>query len=436
MDYDYTIISQPDDFFLSDTIRRELEKRGKKCLFCSNIGTGWRDAKPYIYKSPICIAVVNNEFISRTQTRICVELNQGTKDTKRTYILTSEANITLPMSWKRVEVIDVCRGLNLSILDAILAGAPAPQTESVMSDASEQDSEESWQLQRHSCPTIADLMLADGQEGLSMTVQRALRYLTGDGVPQDPSRTASLLMKALEENPDDVVALYYMGACCESGIYSGKEAAEFYRKSAELGHTPSVIRLAFALAEENTEEAEKLLKQVREQGIYEASYGLGFIAERAERFEDAVEYYSEAAELGHAAAQNALGCFYIEGKGVNDNDDAAFQWLELAANQGLTDAMANLGAILVSTPDSPDMERGVQLLRQASAEGNAEAAKFVDIYEQSVKEAKRQQLRKDRQRRAVAEKEDSGSGFLSSLVNDVDWKGLGNYAFDRLIRGN
>lgn len=435
MDYDYTIISEPDDFFLSDTIRRELEKRGKKCLFSSNIGTGWRDAFPYTYKSPIFIAMVNNEFISHAQTKTCVELNQADKDTKRTYVLTSEANLTLPKGWKKVEVIDVCKGLNMSILDTLLEGAHAPQAEVVMAETPEQDDEDAWTLQRHSRPAIAALMLTDCQKGISMTVQRALRYLTGDGVPQDPLRTASLLTKAIEENPSDVVALYYMGACCESGINSEKSAAEFYRKAADLGHTPSVIRLALALVNDNTEEADKLLKQAREKGIYEASYGLGLIAERAEKFDDAVEYYSEAAELGHAASQNALACFYIEGKGVNDNDDAALQWFELAANQGLTDAMANLGAILVSIPNSPDMERGVELLRQASAAGNADATKFIGIYDQSVKEAKRQQAKEERRRRAQVENESSeDSGFISDLISVG--KNVGSYAFDRLIRGN
>lgn len=439
MDYDYTIISEPDDFFLSDTIRRELEKRGKKCLFSSNLGRGWRDAFPYTYKSPIFIAVVNNEFINHPQTKTCVELNQADKDTKMTYVLTSEANLTLPKGWKKVEVIDVCRGLNMSILDTILEGAPASQTEAVMAGTPEQDEEDAWTLQRHSRPALAALMLTDGQEGVSMTVQRALRYLTGDGVPQDPSRTASLLTREIEENPEDVVALYYMGACCESGINSDKSAAEFYRKAADLGHTPSAIRLAFALIDDNTEEAGKLLKEAREKGIHEASYGLGLIAERAEKYDDAVEYYSEAAELGHAAAQNALACFYIEGKGVNDNDDAAFQWLELAANQGLTDAMANLGAIMVSIPDNPDMERGVEMLRQASAAGNAEATRFVAIRDRAIAEAKREEARErareERRRRAQAENEASsdGSGFLSGLI-DVS-KNLGSYAFDRLIRG-
>lgn len=440
MDYDYTIISEPDDFFLSDTIRRELEKRGKKCLFGSDIGTGWRSAMPYVYKSPIVIAVVNNKFLNHVQVKTCVELNQGSKETEATYILTSEANLTLPKGWKRVEVVNVCKGLNMSILDTLLEGAHAPQPESqpAMAATTEQDDEDAWTLQRHSRPAIATLMLTDCQEGISMTVQRALRYLTGDGVPQDASRTISLLAKAIEENPEDVVALYYLGACCECGLNSGKDAAEFYRKAADLGHTPSVIRLAFALVDSNTEEAEKLLKESREKGIYEASYGLGLIAERAEKYDDAVEYYSEAAELGNAAAQNALACFYIEGKGVNDNDDAAVQWFELAANQGSTDAMANLGAIMVSIPDSPDMERGVELLRQASAAGNTEAAKFVAIRDRAIAEARREQARErareERRRRAQAENESSeDSGFLSGLINAS--KNVGSYAFDRIIRG-
>ena len=75
------------------------------------------------------------------------------------------------------------------------------------------------------------------------------------------------------------------------------------------------------------------------------------------------------------------------------------------------------------------------MLRQASAAGNTEATKFVAIRDRALAEAKREQAREERRRRAQAENESSeGSDFLSGLISVS--KNVGSYAFDRIIRGN
>lgn len=56
--------------------------------------------------------------------------------------------------------------------------------------------------------------------------------------------------------------------------------------------------------------------------------------EDANNFEQALEYYSKAAEAGHAAACKKIGKFYQEGKGVIPSATEAVKWYEKAGREG------------------------------------------------------------------------------------------------------
>ena len=99
-----------------------------------------------------------------------------------------------------------------------------------------------------------------------------VKYMTGDGVPQDNAK-----------------------------------AVAWYRKAADGGH---------ALA----------------QGQLGVMYmtGKGVPQDNAE----AVTWYRKAADGGHALAQFMLGAMYAEGKGVpQDNNETAYMWFNLAASR-------------------------------------------------------------------------------------------------------
>ena len=64
-----------------------------------------------------------------------------------------------------------------------------------------------------------------------------------------------------------------------------------------------------------------------EAGIAESQFHSGWAAEEAHRFEEAVEWYRKAAELGNASAQLHLGLMYAAGKGVPKDDAEAVRWL-------------------------------------------------------------------------------------------------------------
>ncbi|KES14105.1 hypothetical protein SASC598O11_000040, partial [Snodgrassella alvi SCGC AB-598-O11] len=57
----------------------------------------------------------------------------------------------------------------------------------------------------------------------------------------------------------------------------------------------------------------------------------------------AFEYYQLAADQGEVIAQYQLAYFYQIGKGVKQNDAKALEYYQLAAAQGNVDALLDLG---------------------------------------------------------------------------------------------
>lgn len=64
---------------------------------------------------------------------------------------------------------------------------------------------------------------------------------------------------------------------------------------------------------------------------------------------DALRWFLQAAQNGHASAQYSLGYMYRSGKGVARNIDEAIRWYRLAAGQGHPEARADLSSL---APDS------------------------------------------------------------------------------------
>lgn len=83
----------------------------------------------------------------------------------------------------------------------------------------------------------------------------------------------------------------------------------------------------------------------------------------------AVEYYSKAAELGHAVAQNALGdCFYL-GDGVEKDYEQAVRWYIKAAELGSAIVQLNLGDCYANGQGViQDYEKAAEWYRKASGQ--------------------------------------------------------------------
>ena len=58
---------------------------------------------------------------------------------------------------------------------------------------------------------------------------------------------------------------------------------------------------------------------------------------------EAIKWYRQAAEQGHAEAQYKLGSMYANGQGIRQNYEEAFYWLKKAAAQRNGVALGRIG---------------------------------------------------------------------------------------------
>jgi len=87
-------------------------------------------------------------------------------------------------------------------------------------------------------------------------------------------------------------------------------------------------------------------------------------------------YYTRSAELGSAAAQFNIGCFYNTGYVVDLDKEEAARWFKLAADQGRLNAMNNLGVLYLTGQGVPqDRKKAAELFKAASEHGHTAARK-------------------------------------------------------------
>ena len=90
--------------------------------------------------------------------------------------------------------------------------------------------------------------------------------------------------------------------------------------------------------------------------------------------ERAVHWFRLAADQGHAEAQYSLGIMYIHGDGVTQDFSRAAHWLTLAGEQGHAEAQYSLGIMYIQGHGvTQDYSQAVQWLTLAGEQGYSEA---------------------------------------------------------------
>lgn len=156
-------------------------------------------------------------------------------------------------------------------------------------------------------------------------------YANGKGVKQDSKAAAQWLRKSAKQGMAPAQTL--LGWCYAGGngvSQNPGEAIEWYSKAAEQGDTDAMSSLA-DLYLEGQPGIERNIKQ-------------------------ALNWYEKAANLGHPKAQYQLGKLLSEGKLVQQNDEAAFQWLTLAIMSDSEAARQEL-AMLTARLDGDTLQR-------------------------------------------------------------------------------
>ena len=135
----------------------------------------------------------------------------------------------------------------------------------------------------------------------------------------------------------------------EISDYHKLESIEWYRKAFDAGDS---INAAYNLAHcydngigvvKNSSRAYELYEIAANNGQIRAMFKMGQLYKKRKLFNDAVYWFSKAADLNDEEAMFVLANMYIEGDGVVKNIDKGLQYMEKSAIQGYAWAEYELG---------------------------------------------------------------------------------------------
>lgn len=125
---------------------------------------------------------------------------------------------------------------------------------------------------------------------------------------------------------------------------------------------------------EDLDEAIKWYTKAAEQGHVLAQNNLAFCYQRQQNYEEALKWYRKAAEQNHAEAENAIGFFYYKGYGVEQDFTEAVRWYRKSAVHGSKTGQYNLGCrYLEGVGVSEDRQEAVKWLRKSADQGHQKA---------------------------------------------------------------
>lgn len=173
-------------------------------------------------------------------------------------------------------------------------------------------------------------------------------------------------------------------------IESTPNFATIYIDGKMVGETPKFVKEILIgqheikLLKEGHEDYNKSVEITRDCNIqvvaslekYNAQhlYDLGIEYFNSQNYENAIECYSKAAELGLSEAQNELGNMYYYGWGVERDFSKAFNYYRNAAKAGYVDAQNSLGeCYLLGKGIDRDNEEAIKWIKKAAEQGNVSA---------------------------------------------------------------
>ncbi len=243
-------------------------------------------------------------------------------------------------------------------------------------------------------------------------------YATGNGVEKDDREALRWFRKAAAlENPmaeNMLGVFYYNGRAVPRDL---TEAIRWYRKAAKQNSGWALFNLAELYLQgegvnADRQEGLRLMTQAAATGNQEAKKRLAILEGRnppagggnagmnnppananlpkdaalvaynmaetlvqQKKFTQAVPFYEQAAQAGHAEAQYSLGVCYRRSLGVKANFTVAYQWFEKAAAQGHGNAAYETAeACFFGRGVEKDYDKAVKIFSAAALKGNAACA--------------------------------------------------------------
>jgi TPR repeat protein len=148
-----------------------------------------------------------------------------------------------------------------------------------------------------------------------------------------------------ESNFQEIISKAEQGEASGEGVpHDDEQAIQWYTKAAEQGHVDAQYNLAL---------------------MYK--HGKGVLLD----FRQTVQWYTKAAEQGHVDAQFNLALMYKHGKGVPQDFRQTIQWYTKAAEQGDVDAQYNLALMYKNGEGVPqDDKQAIQWYTKAAEQGD------------------------------------------------------------------
>lgn len=203
------------------------------------------------------------------------------------------------------------------------------------------------------CGTEAEMLALKANRGdTGAMVQLAIRYLVGDDetVPQDIARGISLLRDSAEKNCGKACEI--LGIIIYNGWYgqtSDHDAAvELFLRALEISDEIDSDALDllgdYYSEKEDMEEAVKWYSEAAEAGNCNSQFSLGKIYLAAEEYEEGVSLLTRSADQDNAAAQYVLGLIYEHGIGdISADLKRSFEYFLCSAKSGDADAQYKVG---------------------------------------------------------------------------------------------
>ena len=422
----YYVFSDTNDYYLSDCIVRYLTNKKLDCHFFYDDLTKLNSINDTQDIHNKIILVANQSLIDKEN----VVNDLQTFSFKNGYeiiIIQSDFDVEYPNSWGTIRYIDGTLGLNDEILNTLTGSTDTPvgqvinmyeiakeeanKLEQKRKEAEEnarRAEEERLKVEEENKkiflrvigPSTLEDTILEGLE-ISPTLNKGIKYLLGDGLPQDGERAFNILKKYAFENSQDPLASYYLGVCYNVGFSnldqdaSSREMKISYEKAANYGIDKAIITLGLIyLQEGQLDEAKKLFQKLLNENNPVGFYYLGYLEEQNRNYTSAIDLYYEAAENGVSEAQNGLGCLFGEGLGCKKDLDKASQWFNLAYQQGLSVSKINLAYIYTYYSNGKRTEEGVSMLEEEASKGNEKASFFLkEIYREIERKRKEEERR-------------------------------------------
>ena len=179
------------------------------------------------------------------------------------------------------------------------------------------------------------------QGNIEAQLDLAKSYDKGKGTPQDHRMAFYWFNKAAEQG--DAEAQYNLAICYSKGegvIQDYAKCLEWNEKAVSKGHSASKCNLAALYQKGNGViqdyvKAFELCEQAAKEGVAKAQYDLAAFYYMEghgvkQDYQKAIFWFEKAAEQGNVEAHYYLGLCYDQGKGVEQNNDLAFDNIDKA----------------------------------------------------------------------------------------------------------